>query len=60
MNRIGYILSAALTVIATSCFTGIESTPKISSNEVEKQKAETVTTPEMELASHLVTQPITQ
>lgn len=60
MNRIGYILSAALTVIATSCFTGIESTPKISSNEVEKQKAETVTTPEMELALRLAQQPITQ
>ena len=45
MKRIAATISTTLTVLLmTGCFTGIESTPKITANDVKKERA--VQTPE--------------
>lgn len=43
MKYIGSIISAALLVLFTSCFTGVESTPRIRTSEVKRQGASTPT-----------------
>lgn len=50
-----YIL---LVTCFTSCFTGVESTPKITSREVKRQHA--VVTPEMDLIANLSGQPVAE
>lgn len=58
MKYISYILVLLTTFSLSSCFTGIESTPKINSSDVIKQKAEDTATPETELAKQMTALPL--
>ena len=58
MKYISYILVLLTTFSLSSCFTGIESTPKINSNDVIKRKAEDTATPETELAKQMTALPL--
>ncbi len=62
MMRRHIILSAisllSIPVLLQSCFTGVESTPKITSSEVRKQHV--VSTPEMEYLSDITAEPFAE
>lgn len=53
-----YAITSAF--VLTGCFTGIESTPKISSSEVQRQVSSPENTPETAINSQLIPEPLSQ
>lgn len=53
MNLKGYIASISLAIIVSACFTGIESTPKITAGDLRREKVTETESPEQQLASKI-------
>ena len=51
MNLKVYIASFSLAILASACFTGIESTPKITAGDLRREKVTGAETPEQQLAA---------